>query len=83
VFPFSFSEYLVYYPNDNINLALTDFMTEGGLAGSYLYRNNEEKYNYIGNDVLNALIVRDIINKYKLRNEQLVQKLIDFLMDNI
>ncbi|TDP47707.1 hypothetical protein EV211_15210 [Aminicella lysinilytica] len=83
MFPFSFSEYLVYYPNDNINLALTDFMTEGGLAGSYLYRNNEEKYNYIGNDVLNALIVRDIINKYKLRNEQLVQKLIDFLMDNI
>lgn len=83
MFPFSFSEYLVYYPNDNINLALTDFMTEGGLAGSYLYRNNEEEYNYIGNDVLNALIVRDIINKYKLRNEQLVQKLIDFLMDNI
>ena len=33
--------------------------------------------------MLNALIVRDIVKKYKIKNEPLLQELIDFLMDNI
>ena len=30
------------------------------MAGSYLYKNLEQKYRYINSEVLNALIVRDI-----------------------
>ena len=33
--------------------------------------------------MLNALIVRDIVNKYKIRNEPLLQALLEFLMDNL
>lgn len=53
------------------------------MAGSYLYRNEAQKYRYINTEVLNALIVRDIMTKYHLRNEPLLHELIDFLMDNI
>ena len=53
------------------------------MAGSYLYKNQEQKYRYINSEVLNALIVRDIMKKYRLRNEPLLHELIDFLMDNI
>ncbi|MBQ7504945.1 MAG: ATP-binding protein [Ruminococcus sp.] len=83
IFPFSFKEYLSYYPNENIYAALTEYIKEGGMAGSYLYKNEIQKYRYINNEVLNALIVRDIINKNRLQNEQLLQTLIDYLMDNI
>ena len=53
------------------------------MAGSYLYKNEPQKYRYINSEALNALIVRDIVNKYKIRNEVLLHKLIDFLMDSI
>ena len=83
IFPFSFSEYLAYYPADNLYGSLSSYIREGGMAGSYLYRNEAQKYRYINTEVLNALIVRDIITKYHFRNEPLLHELIDFLMDNI
>lgn len=83
VFPFSFSEYLAYFPTRNLYASLENYIREGGMAGSYLYRNEAQKYRYINVEVLNALIVRDIMAKYHLRNVPLLHELIDFLMDNI
>ena len=83
VFPFSFREYLSYFPSENLYGSLTKYITEGGMAGSYLYKNDVQKYRYINSEVLNALIVRDIVNKHHLKNEPLLHELIDFLMDNI
>ncbi len=83
VLPFSFSEYLAYYPSENLYGSLSGYIRDGGMAGSYLYRNEAQKYRYINTEVLNALIVRDIMNKYHFRNEPLLHELIDFLMDNI
>ena len=82
VFPFSFSEYIQYYRYDDKYTALDQYMVEGGMAGSYLYKNQEAKYDYIA-DVFDTLIVRDIRQKYKIRNMQLMNQLVDFLMDNI
>ena len=83
VFPFSFSEYLKYFPSESSYSSLTKYITDGGMAGSYLYKSESQRYRYINSEVLNALIVRDIVNKNKLRNEPLLHQLIDFLMDNI
>ena len=43
IFPFSFKEYLAYYPNENTYAALSQYITEGGMAGSYLYKNETQK----------------------------------------
>lgn len=83
VYPFSFSEYLTYYPAQNVYDSLTSYISDGGMAGSYLYKTEEQKRRYINSEVLNALVVRDIVNKYKLKNEQLLHALIDYLMDNV
>lgn len=48
-----------------------------------MYKTEEQKRRYINSEVLNALVVRDIVNKYKLKNEQLLHALIDYLMDNV
>ena len=52
------------------------------MSGSYLYKNQEAKYDYIA-DVFDTLIVRDIRKKYKIRNTQLMDRIVDFLMDNV
>lgn len=83
IMPFSFEEYLAYFPSEKVNDSLTKYITEGGMAGSYLYKNSNQKYRYINDEVLNALVVRDIIKKYSIRNEHLLHVLLDFMMDNI
>lgn len=83
VYPFSFKEYISYYEPERLNDSFTKYIEEGGMAGAYLYKNASQKYRYINNEVLNALIVRDIVNKYKIRNEPLLHQLVDYMMDNI
>lgn len=82
VYPFSFKEYLKYFGSRNVYDAFDDYIKDGGMPGSYLYRDMEAKYDYI-KDVFDTLIVRDIRQKYKIRDLQLMDRLVDFLMDNI
>lgn len=82
VFPFSFGEYMQYYNYSDKYAAVNKYMMEGGMSGSYLYKDQEAKYDYIA-DVFNTLIVRDIRKKYKIRNMQLMDRLVDYMMDNI
>lgn len=82
VYPFSFSEYMEYFNLKECYEALDKYMLEGGMAGSYLYKTQESKYDYIA-DVFDTLIVRDIRRKYRIRNTQLMDRIVDFLMDNV
>lgn len=82
VFPFSFKEFNQYYELTDPYSAFDRYLYEGGMAGSYLYKNTEDKYHYIS-DVFDTLIVRDIKQKYKIRNINQMNQISDFLMDNI
>ena len=82
VYPFSFAEYVKYYGYADLYTAFDSYVTEGGMAGSYVYKDQQAKYDYI-QEVFNTLIVRDIRTKYKIRNTALMDRLVDFLMDNI
>ena len=82
VYPFSFAEFNKYYGYTDIHDSFDKYLLEGGMSGSYLYKDNESKYNYI-NEVFNTLIVRDIRQKYRIRNTLLMDEICDFLMDNV
>lgn len=82
VYPFSFAEYVKYYGYTDLYTAFDSYVTEGGMAGSYVYKDQQAKYDYI-QEVFNTLIVSDIRTKYKIRNTALMDRLVDFLMDNI
>ncbi|MCD7848189.1 MAG: ATP-binding protein [Oscillospiraceae bacterium] len=82
VFPFSFAEYKEYFSYTDNYSAFDKYITEGGMSGSYLYNDREAKYDYIAG-VFDTLIVRDIRTKYKIRNTQLMDRLVDYLSDNI
>ena len=82
VYPFSFGEYLQYFDYTDKYDAFDKYVLEGGMSGSYLYKDQESKYDYIS-EVFDTLIVRDIRKKYKIRNVQLMDRIVDYLMDNI
>lgn len=82
VYPFSFAEYVDYYKSGDIQEAFDSYLMDGGMSGSYVYKNQEERFKYIA-DVYDTLIVRDIRQKYKIRNVVLMDKISEFMMDNI
>ena len=82
VFPFSFLEYQKYFKNADPENAFDSYVKEGGMSGSFVYKSTEEKYAYI-KDVFDTLITRDIVQKYKIKNELLLNKLNDFMLDTI
>lgn len=82
VFPFSFGEYAKYFEKTDTQQLFDSYVLEGGMAGSFPYSTKQQKYNYI-KEIFNTLIVRDIKQKYKIRNPNLLEKLNDFMLDNI
>ena len=82
VFPFSYKEFLKYHELDNNEESFNRYTLEGGFSGSYLYKDTQKKYNYIG-DVYKTLIVRDIVQRYNIQNLPLLDSISDFLIDNI
>ncbi|MCR4759547.1 MAG: ATP-binding protein, partial [Oscillospiraceae bacterium] len=82
VYPFSFKEYIRYFDYDNLYDAFDLYVREGGMSGSYVYKDEESKYDYI-EEVFNTLIIRDIRQKYRIRNTTLMDRIVDYLMDNI
>lgn len=82
IYPFSFKEFQKYYEYENTQEAFEHYVKEGGMAGSYLYKTEKEKYRYI-KDVFKTLIIRDIRQKYRIKNTDIMQNLTDYLMDNI
>ena len=82
IYPFSFEEYMKYFNYDNQYLAFNTFMQDGGMSGSYLYKELVDKNNYLS-DIYNTLILRDIVQKYNIKNKDLLKKLSDYLLDNV
>lgn len=83
VFPFSFAEYCEYFEiTSNFNDALQKYLQQGGLAGSYVYANQNDAEAYIKN-VYTTLVKRDLVDKYSISEVSLLDSICEFLMDNI
>lgn len=82
VYPFSFSEYLQYYPLKDIDNSFDEYVRKGGMSGSYLYKNEADANAYI-NGIYKTTIAKDIVTKFKIENEDLLIMIADFLMDNL
>ena len=83
VFPFSFQEYCQYYDaiQDRDRL-FEDYTIKGGLSGSYPYRTEKDRATYI-KEVYETIVTRDLVQKYALPDTLVLQRLSEFLMDNI
>ena len=83
VFPFSFREYCRYYDDiSDIDKLFDEYTVKGGLSGSYAYGTENDRINYI-KEVYNTIVTRDLAQKYALPDTLVLQRLGEFLMDNI
>lgn len=83
VFPFSFEEYCEYYKDvKDRDQLFEDYSVNGGLAGSYVYRTERDRTTYI-KEVYETIVTRDLVQKYHLSDSMVLQRLSEFLMDNV
>ena len=83
VFPFSFKEFALYYENESsIDELFKQYTIKGGLAGSYAYKNEQDRVKYIS-EVYNTIVNRDLVSKYNLPDTFVLDHLSEYLMDNI
>lgn len=83
VYPFSFAEYCEYYGYDsNTANVLDSYVMNGGLSGAYVYSEKEDQASYI-KDVYTTIIKRDLVDKYGIKEEALLDSLTDYMIDNI
>lgn len=83
VFPFSFAEYRAYLQH---NVDLQDdfdaYVRMGGMPGSYVYSGEKERYEYVA-DVYRTILLRDLVQKYAIRNKEEFLRMTEFMMDNV
>lgn len=83
VYPFSYNEYCQYFHFDSSNQSHFDqYVLWGGFAGSYQYPEDSDKVIYV-KDVYNTIIQRDLVDKYRIADGHILNRLVEFLMDNV
>ena len=82
VFPFSLNEFMEYYELSDPYEAYTEYRKIGGMPGSYLYTDEKSRVSYV-NDIFETLVIRDVVQKFRIRNIPLLEKIADYLMDNV
>lgn len=82
-YPFSFREFRRYFlAEKDIDRAFDRYVIEGGLSGSYLYKDESARVGYV-REVYQTILRRDIVQRFKLPDSRVLERLAEFLMDNI
>lgn len=83
VFPFSFREFCEYFSESRDKESLLDrYLVEGGLAGSYAYRDERDRVAYV-KKVFETILTRDLVQKFRLAEPVVLRRLAEYLMDNV
>ena len=80
--PFSFKE--VYdlkgiEDKDEIEKAFEDYMKWGGMPQRFYFKDEQETKNYLM-DLYDSIVVKDIISRYKVKDVELLNKILEYLM---
>lgn len=81
VAPLSFSEYFSVF-NGSKQEAMEEYLTFGGLPKIATMRGNEEKMKYL-QTLFKKTYITDILEKYKIKNEEELEELINILASSI
>lgn len=86
VLPLSFKEYLNFTELDkekSLEDKLVEYIKYGGMPGIILIKNEEELYENVIKGIYNTVFMKDVVERNKLIDATLLEKILKFLMSNI
>jgi predicted AAA+ superfamily ATPase len=78
----SYPEFLQFHKLQDNDQHLESYIKYGGLPYLIHLNLNNDAFEYL-NSIYNTIVYRDVISRYNLRNSQFLEKLLQFLADNI
>ena len=81
MYPFSFKEFLDYKQQSSSEELFGEYLEYGGFPQLFSL-NDEDKLKYL-HDLFNSILYNDLISRYQIRDVNILERLIIFLMDNV
>lgn len=82
MYPFSFKESLEINKSLSEEKVFEEYLKNGGMPFIFTLDEDEEKIEYLKN-LYDSIILRDVINQNEVRNIELLDKILQFLIDNV
>jgi len=88
VYPLSFMEFIDFRKHrgfgvDDVDKELDAFIRNGGFPAVSLYDFSQHDIRRIVTDTHSSALLRDVISRNKLRDPQLLNKIVEFMYDNV
>lgn len=89
VYPLDFKEYLDFAAGNEVEAKLTrqeqfsHFLHFGGLPGIHQIKWEESRIMQYLNDIYNSVLLKDVVARHKIRDTELLERIVFYLMDNI
>ncbi len=89
IYPLSFAEYLQFAETniDEVNFSLSEhfsnYLRFGGLPGIHEMKWEESSLFQYLTDMYNSILLKDVVKRHKIRDIELLERIIHYLMDNI
>jgi len=77
--PFVYKEIQEYAAELGKEVSINDYLIYGGFPKRFEFPDNESMLRYL-NDLDQTIVLNDIINRYKIRKEEIFTKLVDFVL---
>ncbi|HET6253632.1 MAG TPA: ATP-binding protein [Puia sp.] len=82
VYSLAYPEFLQFHQLEDNDQTLESYIKFGGLPYLIHLNLNDDAFGYL-NGIYNTIIYRDVISRYNLRNSHILERLLQFLADNI
>ena len=83
LYPLSYKEYLDFHGIEKNGKTFQDYLKFGGFPSIVELGENVDRINDVLDGIYNTVIVKDVIAKNKIKDEELLQKIVAFLADNV
>lgn len=83
LYPLSYREYLDFHGLEKSDKAYQNYLKYGGFPSIVELGDNVDRIIDVLDGIYNTVIVKDVILKNKIKDEELLQKIVAFLADNV
>jgi len=82
VFPFSFTEYCAFHKKTVDKRSFTEYLQDSGIPELFNLQGEDVKRSYLLS-LRNSILLKDIVQRFSVKNPRLLESLFHFLTDNI
>ena len=87
LYPLSFNEMIKFHDTFSAKaekgILLWHYIRRGGFPAIHISDYDEDTAHMVINDIYDSIVLRDVVERYKIRNVELLNRIMKYVMDNV